>query len=147
MAKYFIYLMLIATTLVFSSCGDDEEIYDVDFSEVSLEEGQSRIIGDWYENAHIVYFVKGPTLYYQVHISETEMTIKGEPNDILDGYNKVLYIENWSKVGRGIRIKVYSEDPETGNRQKEDDIYFYRIMDKRLYTNTVTYLKYKEIED
>ena len=75
------------------------------------------------------------------------MTIKVEPNDILDGYNKVLYIENWSKVGRGIRIKVYSEDPETGNRQKEDDIYFYRIMDKRLYTNTVTYLKYKEKEN
>ena len=49
MAKYFIYLMLIATTLVFSSCGDDEEIYDVDFSEVSLEEGKSCIIGDWYK--------------------------------------------------------------------------------------------------
>ena len=67
MAKYFIYLMLIATTLVFSSCGDDEEIYDVDFSEVSLEEGQSRIIGDWYEK-HTGCF--GTSLsYYKFHIS------------------------------------------------------------------------------
>ena len=146
MAKYFIYLMLIATTLVFSSCENDEEILDVDFSEVSLEEAKARIIGDWYEDAHIVYFVKGPTEYYNVHISETEIKITNDWDDVMP-FSKVLYIENWSKPLNGIWINVYSINPDTGERQDEDVIIFYKIQDKRLYTNTTTYLKYKYKED
>ena len=138
MAKYFIYLMLIATTLVFSSCGDDEEIYDVDFSEVSLEEGQSRIIGDWYENAHIVYFVKGPTLYYQVHISETEIIITYDSDGSL--FDKI-YIENWSQLDSGISINV------SNDYSIPYVIVFYNISDKKLYSNLFTLFKNKEIEN
>ena len=134
MAKYFIYLMLIATTLVFSSCGDDEEIYDVDFSEVSLEEGQSRIIGDWYEK-HTGCF--GTSLsYYKFHISETTIIITDDSNG--DLLNKI-YIENWSQLGNGISIKVLS--------LYYDDIIFYRISDKKLYSNIYTLFKNKEIEN
>ena len=134
MAKYFIYLMLIATTLAFSSCGNDEEIYDVDFSEVSLEEGQSRIIGDWYEK-HTGCF--GTSLsYYKFHISETAIIITDDSNG--DLLNKI-YIENWSQLGNGISIKVLS--------LYYDDIIFYRISDKKLYSNIYTLFKNKEIEN
>ena len=134
MAKYFIYLMLMATTLAFSSCGDDEEIYDVDFSEVSLEEGKSCIIGDWYKMNTGCF---GTTIT-KFHISETEIIITYDSDGSL--FDKI-YIENWSQLDSGISINV------SNDYSIPYVIVFYNISDKKLYSNLFTLFKNKEIEN
>lgn len=120
-----IFMLLLVVPFFFASCKDDEVISDADLSLVSLEDGKSLIFGNWYilEPGDI-----GSDNYYTSEISETG--IRPE-NENLKVYTFV--INEWTKVSNGIQAKGYRYSSPYSDKQYEDSIVFYKILNRKLY--------------